>query len=55
MRHLLKGNEALGARLTSVHNLRFYLRLLEDARRAIAEGEFESLRRRVHETATPLH
>lgn len=51
VRHLLTGNEALGARLTSVHNLRFYLRLLEDARRAIARGEFESLRRRVHEIA----
>ena len=51
VRHLLTGNETLGARLTSVHNLRFYLRLLEDARRAIAGGEFDALRRRVHETA----
>lgn len=51
VRHLLMGKETLGARLTSVHNLRFYLRLLEDARRAIALGEFETLRRRVHEIA----
>ena len=51
VRHLLTGNEVLGARLASVHNLRFYLWLLEEARRAIAAGEFESLRRRTHEIA----
>jgi len=55
VRHLLMGKETLGARLTSVHNLRFYLRLLEDARRAIALGEFESLRRRMHEIAESRH
>jgi queuine tRNA-ribosyltransferase len=44
LRHLLHTGEALGARLATIHNLRFYLRLLEQARRAIAEGRFEALR-----------
>jgi queuine tRNA-ribosyltransferase len=44
LRHLLRANEALGARLASIHNLRFYLRLLERVRRAIAAGSFEALR-----------
>lgn len=42
LRHLLQENEILGMRLASIHNLRFYLRLLEDARAAIAEGRFPS-------------
>jgi queuine tRNA-ribosyltransferase len=45
IRHLLHGGEALGARLASLHNLRFYLRLLEDARAAIRSGRFEAFRR----------
>jgi queuine tRNA-ribosyltransferase len=45
LRHLLQVNEALGARLASIHNLRFTLRLLEEARHAIAAGRFEALRR----------
>jgi queuine tRNA-ribosyltransferase len=44
LRHLLQVNEALGARLASLHNLRFTLRLLEDARAAIAAGRFAGLR-----------
>jgi queuine tRNA-ribosyltransferase len=47
LHHLLRANEALGARLASLHNLRFYLGLLASARRAIAEGGFTSLRSRV--------
>ena len=43
LRHLLQTGEALGARLASIHNLRFYLRLLERAREAIRAGEFERL------------
>ena len=42
--HLVHSREALGARLASVHNLRFYLRLLERARLAIAQGGFAALR-----------
>ncbi len=45
LRHLLKENEILGARLASLHNLRFYFRLLEDARAAIVAGNFDTWRR----------
>ncbi len=44
LRHLLRAGEALGARLASVHNLRFYLRLLERARAAIREQRIAALR-----------
>jgi queuine tRNA-ribosyltransferase len=47
LRHLLMEGEMLGARLASLHNLRFYLRLLERARAAIAEGRFPALRAEV--------
>lgn len=45
LRHLLMENEMLGARLASLHNLRFYFQLLEDARTAIAQGRFAAWRR----------
>ena len=44
LRHLLHVNEALGARLTSLHNLRFYFRMLEDVRVAIRGCAFGALR-----------
>jgi queuine tRNA-ribosyltransferase len=47
LRHLLQENEILGARLASLHNLRFYFRLLEGARAAIAAGRFAAWRREV--------
>jgi len=47
LRHLLRVNDTLGARLASLHNLRFYLRLLEEARTAIRLGRFAALRERV--------
>jgi len=45
--HLLRVGDILGARLASVHNLRFYLRLLEDVRAAIRAGNFGALREKV--------
>jgi queuine tRNA-ribosyltransferase len=45
LRHLIQENEMLGARLASLHNLRFYLALLERAREAIAAGRFGAWRR----------
>jgi queuine tRNA-ribosyltransferase len=51
LHHLLRGSEALGARLASLHNLRFYLRLLAEARRAIAAGTFSALRARIEALA----
>jgi len=47
LRHLLRVGEGLGARLASLHNLRYYLRLLAEARSAIAAGRFPALRARV--------
>ncbi|WP_449241516.1 tRNA guanosine(34) transglycosylase Tgt [Desulfoscipio gibsoniae] len=40
IRHLIKANEILGIRLTTLHNLRFVLRLMEDIRAAIAGDYF---------------
>lgn len=37
IRHLIKCNEVLGARLLSVHNLRFLVKLMENVREAIKE------------------
>ena len=51
LRHLIQQNEILGARLASIHNLRFYLRLLEEARAAIETGTFARFARSVAETA----
>ncbi len=45
LRHLLHIDETLGARLATLHNLRFYLRLLEEARRAVEAGSLAALRR----------
>jgi queuine tRNA-ribosyltransferase len=52
LRHLLRAGEALGARLTSIHNLRFYLRLLERAREAICAGRLASLRAEIESLDT---
>ena len=49
LRHLMKTGEALGARLASLHNLRFYLHLLEEAREAISEGRFAALHQRIQD------
>ena len=37
IRHLVKCNEVLGARLLSIHNLRFLVKLMEDVRQAIKD------------------
>ena len=49
LHHLSRVGEILGSRLMSVHNLRYYLRLLEEVRGAIRAGTFEALRKRVRE------
>lgn len=54
LRHLLHIDEALGARLATIHNLRFYLRLLEDVRRAITRGQFAALRAELSSTVDQL-
>jgi queuine tRNA-ribosyltransferase len=40
LRHLINVNEILGARLLSLHNVRFLLKLMEDSRKAIMEDRF---------------
>jgi tRNA-guanine family transglycosylase len=40
----------LGPRLLSLHNLAFYMRLLREARGAIAEGRFDAWRAAFSET-----
>jgi queuine tRNA-ribosyltransferase len=45
IRHLLKSQEILGLRLLSIHNLHFYLDLMEKTRRAIEEGTFAQFRK----------
>ncbi|HEV2805840.1 MAG TPA: tRNA guanosine(34) transglycosylase Tgt [Chthoniobacterales bacterium] len=46
IRHLLKSQEILGLRLLSIHNLHFYLDLMEKTRRAIEDGSFAEFRKR---------
>ncbi len=40
IRHLIKANEILGLRLTTMHNLHFILQLMAKARQTIANGSF---------------
>jgi queuine tRNA-ribosyltransferase len=42
IRHLFNANEILGLRLASLHNVSFYMRLVEEARAKISTGEFLS-------------
>jgi queuine tRNA-ribosyltransferase len=45
LRHLFKAEEILGLRLNTIHNVHFYLSLMDGARRAIEAGRFEAFRR----------
>jgi queuine tRNA-ribosyltransferase len=45
LRHLFVADEMVAATLATIHNLRFYLRLVEGARRAILEGSFAAYRK----------
>jgi queuine tRNA-ribosyltransferase len=49
LRHLWVAGEALALRLLSLHNLRFLVRIAEEARAAIAAGDFASWRVEWHE------
>ncbi|MFH1277974.1 MAG: tRNA guanosine(34) transglycosylase Tgt [Candidatus Eisenbacteria bacterium] len=44
LRHLFSVGEILGLRLATLHNLRFYFRMMEEARDAILAGTFASWR-----------
>lgn len=45
IRHLINCNEILGVRLLSHHNVHFFLSLMKKMRRAIAEGNFNVLKK----------
>ena len=45
LHHLFAANEILSAILASIHNVRFYQRLVANARRAIVQGGFDEWRR----------
>lgn len=42
LRHLFVANELLGMQIASIHNLAFYLHLVQEARRHIMDGDFTS-------------
>ena len=46
LRHLLRSDELLYHRLATVHNLRFVLRLMQEAREAVANGGFAAFAQR---------
>jgi queuine tRNA-ribosyltransferase len=45
LHHLFAANEILSAVLASIHNVRFYQRLMEGARAAVLAGDYEGWRR----------
>ncbi len=45
IRHFVMADEMLGPILISLHNVRFYQRLMVDVRRSIGEGRFEEFRK----------
>ena len=49
IRHLIKAEEITGARLTSIHNLRFLIRMMEEIRQAIMEDRFLDYRREFYD------
>ncbi|MCH7478497.1 MAG: tRNA guanosine(34) transglycosylase Tgt [SAR324 cluster bacterium] len=44
LHHLFQAGEILGASLASIHNLHFYLNLMEDIRRAISDERFPAFK-----------
>ena len=45
--HLFKAKEMVSATLISIHNERFVVRMVDDARRAIEDGTFHELKAEV--------
>lgn len=44
LRHMFLSGEILGSRLNTIHNIHFYMKVMEKARAAIADGTWESFR-----------
>ncbi len=49
LHHLQKVNEILGARLATIHNLHYYLHLMQQMRDAISVGKLADWTRQFHE------
>jgi queuine tRNA-ribosyltransferase len=49
LHHLDRANEILGSRLNTLHNLHYYLDLMQQMRSAIETGTFEAFRSRFHQ------
>jgi queuine tRNA-ribosyltransferase len=52
LRHLIRSGESLGTRLTALHNLTYYFKLLTRAQRAIEQGHFDTLHSEIEDLAT---
>lgn len=52
LRHLIISKEILGAQIASIHNLTFYLWLVENARRQIEAGTFASWKEKMVKTVS---
>ncbi|MBI4340542.1 MAG: tRNA guanosine(34) transglycosylase Tgt [Chloroflexi bacterium] len=55
LHHLFRAKELLGLRLASIHNLRFVMRLMEEMRRAVLEGQFQAFAQAFLETYRPAN
>ncbi len=53
LRHLIKSGEALGERLATMHNLRFYLNLMDKVRNAIQYDYFDDMVRDYRDLTEP--
>ena len=53
LRHLINADEILGARLLSIHNLRFLLKLMEDIRQSIKDDKFLTFRKAFYTKYNP--
>ena len=49
LRHLFKAGEGFGQTLNSIHNIRFLIRLTEEARQAIKEDRFAEFKAKIYE------
>jgi len=49
LHHLQKANEILGAQLNTIHNLHYYLELMQEMRTALAGGVFSQFKALFHQ------
>ncbi|KEO82247.1 tRNA guanosine(34) transglycosylase Tgt [Tumebacillus flagellatus] len=50
IRHLIKCDEVFGIRLTTIHNVHFLIKLMDDIRKAIEEDRFVELKKSFYES-----